>query len=121
MVYVAWRLPREDPHCFGICEGATRANEMIKLEIINVRTASEPARRSVIELCRQICPPRIAEQAVEIKVYASAIYKTDLSIQLRWRSEREPPDKSPFGFEISYALCDFGLVNHSVWLEQSGG
>ncbi len=93
---------------------------MIRLEIISVRTAGKAEALSVLELCRQICPPRMDGRLVTMKVYCSTGYETDISIHIYWNSDSGRHGKSPFGLEVTQVLSDFGLINHTLWMEQEG-
>ncbi len=55
---------------------------------------------------------------VEMKTYDHAALATDLSVHLHWQSERPGRDGSAFGILIAQGLKEFGLIDHSIWVEK---
>jgi hypothetical protein len=55
---------------------------------------------------------------IEIKIYRHAALETDLSVLLHWESERPEQNGSSLGLHLAQALKDFGLIDHSIWIEQ---
>ncbi len=55
---------------------------------------------------------------VEMKTYRHAGLDTDLSVHLHWKSERPEQNGSALGLRLAQAFKEFGLVDHSVWIEQ---
>ena len=56
---------------------------------------------------------------VEMKTYRHAALETDLSVHLHWNSEMPEPTGSALGLRLAQALKEFGLVDHSVWVEEN--
>ena len=54
----------------------------------------------------------------EIKTYCHASLETDMSVHLHWESERLGQNGSALGFRIAQVLKEFGLIDHSVWVEK---
>lgn len=54
----------------------------------------------------------------EMKTYRHAALETDLSMLLHWESERPDQNGSPLGLRLAQALKDFGLIDHSIWIEE---
>ncbi|KPK90367.1 MAG: hypothetical protein AMJ94_09555 [Deltaproteobacteria bacterium SM23_61] len=54
---------------------------------------------------------------VEMKTYRHAVLETDLSVHLHWNSEMPEPNGSALGLRLAQALKEFGLVDHSVWVD----
>ncbi len=52
-----------------------------------------------------------------IKVYSRVMVDTDFSIHLFHDSKKIDNSGSPLGLRLAAALKEFGLVNHSVWIE----
>lgn len=90
---------------------------MIWLEIISVRTASYEETQAALDVCQNIRPQGSARRPMEVRVYSSASYETDLSVHIRWKSDWRRLGKTPFGLELSSALSNLGLVNHTFWME----
>jgi hypothetical protein len=55
---------------------------------------------------------------VEMKTYHHAALETDLSMHLHWESDRPDQNGSLLGLRLVQALKEFGLVDHSVWIEE---
>ena len=52
-----------------------------------------------------------------VRVYLNVAYKGDISVQLHWDSEEPQYQGSLLGLELVQAMKEFGLVDHSVWVE----
>ena len=55
---------------------------------------------------------------VEMKTYRHAALETDLSVHFHWESERAEQNGSALALRLAQALKEFGLVDHSVWIEK---
>ena len=56
---------------------------------------------------------------VEMKTYRHAVWETDASVHLYWNSEIPEPNGSALGLRLAQALKEFGLIDHSVWVEEN--
>ncbi|MFZ2148405.1 MAG: hypothetical protein WAV28_14415 [Sedimentisphaerales bacterium] len=54
----------------------------------------------------------------EMKTFQHAALKSDWSIHLHWESERPEQNGSSLGLRLAQAFKEFGLVDHSVWIEE---
>jgi hypothetical protein len=54
----------------------------------------------------------------EIRIYRHAAWETDWSLHLHWESEEPEEDGSALGLRLSQALKEFGLIDHSIWIEE---
>jgi hypothetical protein len=55
---------------------------------------------------------------VEIKTFRHAALESDLSVHLHWESERPEQNGSTLGIRLGQAFKEFGLIDHSVWIEE---
>ena len=55
---------------------------------------------------------------VEMKTYRHAVLETDVSVHLHWNSEMPETNGSALGLRLAQALKEFGLIDHSVWVEE---
>lgn len=55
---------------------------------------------------------------VKIKYYRHAFLDTDLSLLLEWHTEELEKQGSALGLQLAKALKDFGLIDHSIWIEK---
>lgn len=92
---------------------------MYWLEIIELRSAN----------CHcDVLKPRLLRLSDEmskeagrqtIKVYSSMKFGADFSIHLYHNSHEAAYDGSPLGLQLASAFKEFGLVNHSIWVEMN--
>lgn len=91
------------------------------VEIITLRSPTNIHTQFVDELLKEIresgSPTDTQDHSVEIRVYHHSVVETDASIHIYWNSEPGSPYKSPLGLRFSSSLKQFGLLNHSVWVE----
>jgi len=87
------------------------------LEIIKLRAAdtSEDLRR---ELLRSIADTGEGRDSVRITAYRHAALESDLSLHLRWESDRPDEQGSTLGLQLVQSLKELGLVDHSLWIEE---
>ena len=85
------------------------------IEIIRLRSAgyaSESLKAFLSHFATNAQPGLI-----ETSVYRHATWETDWSLHLRWESDGPEKNGSVLGLRLSQALEEFGLVDHSIWLE----
>lgn len=87
------------------------------LEIIELRSIDcnrelleSQLKKLIIEVDRET-----KKQA--IKAYSRVMIDTDFSIHLFHDSKKVANSGSPLGLRLTSALKEFGLVNHSIWME----
>ena len=91
---------------------------MKQTEIITLRSASAEITGQVIgDLIKHAELTHLNGGLVEIRSYHNASVETDFNIQLFWESENGGLGKTPLGLMLYHSLRDYGLVNHSVWIE----
>jgi hypothetical protein len=86
------------------------------LEIIKLRSAgkdSELLKEFLLSIDRSS-----QNGLVETKTYHHATLETDLSVHLHWQSRRPEVNGSGLGLRLAQALREFGLIDHSVWVEE---
>jgi len=86
------------------------------LEVIKLRSAgknSEPLKELLLSFDKFSQPA-----LVEMKTYHHAALETDLSVHLHWESGRLEQNGSSLGLRLAQALKEFGLVDHSIWIEK---
>ncbi len=55
---------------------------------------------------------------LRVHMYHSAKYRADLALSLMWETNAMQNEGSRTGLSISEALKNFGLVEHSIWMEK---
>jgi hypothetical protein len=86
------------------------------LEVIKLRSAGKDS-----ELLKEflLSIDKFSQRGlVEIEIYHHATLETDLSVHLHWESERPERNGSDLGLRLAQALKEFGLVDHSIWVEK---
>lgn len=92
---------------------------MAWLEIIEIRAVGRN---------RELLDSRLQDLIVEVKrnthlqilkVYINVLLETDFSIHLFHDSHKVDTRGSSLGTRLAQALIEFGLVNHTVWVEKS--
>lgn len=58
------------------------------------------------------------EKQTRIKIYKRVFVETDISVHLFYESKSMKTGFSSLGAQLVSELKEFGLVNHSVWLEK---
>lgn len=87
------------------------------LEIIELRSVG--TKRIFLEAQLQKLIDDVEKEANKqiIKVYNHVTIDVDFSIHLLHDSANVEQEGSPLGLQLAFALKEFGMVNHSVWIE----
>ena len=86
------------------------------IEIIKLRSAGkapEPLKRLLSEKTRHD-----QKGLLEIKIYRHAEWETDWTMHLHWETEQPEKNGSALGLHLSQALKEFGLIDHSISIEE---
>ena len=83
------------------------------LEIIEVR--SMKGNKNVLESIQQLL--HRFQQKPFFTIYKHGSFETDTSIHMVHDSEKPNVMGSELGLQLSTALKELGLVNHSVWIK----
>ena len=87
------------------------------VEVITLRSLAKGNPELVDQLLRQVVKSKGPGHPAEIRIYHHSTVETDLSIHIYWETKPQHHPESPLGQQLSYALKDLGLLNHSVWIE----
>jgi hypothetical protein len=90
------------------------------LEVIELRSVNcnkELLESQLLELIDEV---EKAASKQTIKSYRRVMIDTDFSIHLCHDSTEGENRASPLGLRIASALEEFGMVNHSIWIEIPG-
>lgn len=86
-------------------------------EIISVRLASGKALDEAIMFCRETLK---AIDPGQFELYRDTGHCMDLSVHIYWNSLESGQDASPLGRMLTKGLSEYGLVNHCMWMAESG-
>ncbi len=87
------------------------------LEIIELRSVG--SNRELLESQLKKLIYEVEKEATKqaINVYSRITIDTDFRIHLFHDSKTVENSKSPLGLRLASALKEYGLVNHSIWIE----
>jgi len=88
------------------------------LEIIELRTSDMDSKNLDKTLIRFIDDLNKEYQNYRVKLYRHLTVETDWSFHVHYHPKTLTISPSPVGLRIASALQEFGLVHHSVWLEE---
>jgi len=86
------------------------------LEVIKLRSAGKDCRL-LRELLLSVANFNQSE-LVQTKTFHHAALESDWSIHLHWESEQPEQNGSGLGLRLAKALEEFGLIDHSIWVEK---
>ncbi len=88
------------------------------LEIIELRTVGSNRKLLESQLQKLINEVEKETKKRTIKAYGRVMIDTDFSIHLHHDSKEANFNGSSLGLQLVSTLKEFGLVNHSVWIEK---
>jgi hypothetical protein len=85
-----------------------------QLEIIHLRLIDTPPPNLVKDIKKSI-----ADQGkhINIRVYHHATISTDLGFHIHLENTKDDPSISEFSARLVSALKEYGMVEHTVWVE----
>ena len=87
------------------------------LEVVELRSVNSNRELLESHLLTLIAAIDKATQQQAIRSYRRAMIDNDFSIHLYHDSPKVENKGSQLGLRLASALKEFGLVNHSIWLE----
>lgn len=88
------------------------------LEILSLRSAGNRLELLDHELLKLIKEIEGEKGLLEMKLYRNGAVDTDLSLHLHWESPGVERGGSSLGLQLVHLMEEFGLINHSVWVEE---
>ncbi len=86
------------------------------LEVIRLRSAGK-SRGLLKELLESLGQMK-QDGLVEMRTYHHGALETDVALHLHWESKRPEKNGSSLGIRLAQGLKEFGLTDHSVWIEE---
>ena len=86
------------------------------LEIIELRAAQMDQKILNHQVAMLLCETQFYSP---INVYINVRVETDWSIHLHHHSEQADPRGSEFAIRLKEILKEYGIVNHSMWIDQA--
>jgi len=88
------------------------------IEIITLRSYENVNDSLICELLKQVAKGSESNGSIAMKIYRNAWIDTDMSFHLYWKSTKPEQQGSAVGLRLAQTLKEFGLVNHSAWVEE---
>jgi hypothetical protein len=88
------------------------------LEVITVRVAENNVLGNALELCKQVIHTIKTGEIMDMRVYRSIGYGSDLSVHIHFPLEPSRQEKSLLGLQLVKGLSAFGIVSHTLWIDQ---
>lgn len=90
------------------------------IEVIQLRASGISERHQAMSVCRKILQSNTAEQPNHIRLLKNASLGTDLCVCIRWDKPVPWERESRLGLQIQKGLSGFGIINHSLWMDEDG-
>lgn len=87
------------------------------IEVIQLRSVDSNRERLESKLQRLIDQVEKGRKKQVIMTYSRVLIDTDFSIHIFHDSKKVEKGGSRLGLRLVTALKEFGLVNHSIWIE----
>ncbi len=91
---------------------------MKHLEIIELRTTGKNRDALQVFLASWQKEVSADENMPRVTIYKQAVVETDISIHLQYDAPAKAKEVRFVSERLATALKEFGLVNHSTWVEQ---
>lgn len=88
------------------------------MEVIRLRIAENTPHLVEQKIMKLITEVGYNGNIKDIKLYRHAAVANDLNVNLHWESGNVEPQGSTTGLCLVHVLKDYGLVSHSVWVEE---
>ena len=95
-----------------------RRSHMKWMEVIRLRIAEKNPELVEPEIVKLITEVGYNGNMKDIKLYRHAVVDNDLNVNLHWESGNAEPQGSATGLCLVHVLKEYGLVSHSVWVEE---
>jgi len=87
------------------------------IEVIQLRSVDSNRELLESQLKKLIDEVNKESKIQTIKSYSRVLIDTDFSIHLFHNSKKVENSGSPLGLRLASTLKEFGLVNHTIWIE----
>jgi hypothetical protein len=93
--------------------------DMKWIEIITIRMSRADLESLNTKLLLSVAEDYQANGVKRVVAYRHSIIETDLSVHLHWEAGRANSRQSPAAQHLIQVLEEYGLINHSVWIEEA--
>jgi hypothetical protein len=88
------------------------------LEVITVRVPEKEELENALEFCTQVFHTVEKRDLMNLSIYCSSGYGSDLSVHIHYPVEPSSQEKSLLGLQFAKGLSAFGIVSHTLWIDQ---
>lgn len=88
------------------------------LEIITLRSATSREKMTIRDLVKKMGAVDAKEPASGLVLYRNAPVENDISVHIQREVTNGYPEKSPMGLQLARLFSEYGLVSHSIWIEE---
>ncbi|MDY6986438.1 MAG: hypothetical protein SWQ30_00120 [Thermodesulfobacteriota bacterium] len=88
------------------------------LEIITLRSATSTEKMTIRDLVKKMGAADAKEKPSGLVLYQNASVENDVSVHLQRELKNGHPTKSPLGLQFARLFNEFGMVSHSIWVEE---
>ena len=89
------------------------------IEIVTLQSDGSIREKTIKLLKNHVSQLLRDESKVKVRLYRHAMLESDISVCLKWESDTVGVRGSKHGIILAEFLRDLGMVNHSVWIEES--
>ena len=97
-----------------------REQTMKWLEIIHLRSNPHYLEKLLRDLAGPIRETEPHKDLVAIRIYRHPRLDTELVIHIHWKGDPAQAQESALGLRIEKLLNEYGVTNHSIWMEMPG-
>ena len=90
---------------------------MFWIEAITLRAFAPDDRQDTTAMLREFLRTAQVPELGGYRICHEAVVSTDLTVFLTWQ-QPGPAEKSKLGLHLAILLRDFGLVYHTLWIDE---
>jgi hypothetical protein len=88
-----------------------------RLEIIHLRLAGNTPASLINDIRRSVFT---GNEKDKVRLYFNATLQTDLSFHIHLKNNVSIVHRSDLGVRLAAALREYGMVQHTMWIEDQG-
>jgi hypothetical protein len=92
-----------------------QTGKILWLEIISIRS-SQDAHEMIRGAMFALKSGSGIRNAKEVRIFSNAI--GDIALHIAWESKEVNSEGSFIGLQLAAALSEYGLINHTIWIEE---
>ena len=85
------------------------------LVLRSIPSSREKAVREFLDFLEKSIPE---DESMHIRLLRNTLVDSDICIQLFREQRGDSPEKSKLGLSLAHSLKEYGLVHHTVWIQE---